>query len=267
MSVANVAGLKIHVEQKGEGPPVLYISGTGADLRQKPNVLDGPLAEAFHVITYDQRGLGQTEKPEGPYSMAQYADDAAKLIAELGYERLDVVGVSFGGMVAQHLAIRHPNRINRLVLCCTSAGGDSASFPFHELPDDLSPIDRLMLLMPISDTRRDKQWQLANPKLVERIKSMTASAVIADHSTEAFKKSARLQLEARKYHDTNADLLSLSVPTLICSGKYDGIAPIKNQERLKKLLRGSTLNLYEGGHLFLLQDKQAWKDIISFLST
>lgn len=258
--------LALHVERRGEGPAVLYINGTGGDLRQKPNVLDGPLAQSFDVVAYDQRGLGQSEKPAGPYSMADYADDAAVLLDSLNLEQVPVIGVSFGGMVAQHLAIRHPTRVSQLVLCCTSPGGDMPSFPFHELPDDLTSSERTLRLMAVSDTRRDEAWQAAHPDRVNKILEFAEASAIPDHVTPEFRRGYRLQLEARAGHDTLSDLASLAVPTLICAGRYDGIAPPANQERLQSLIRGSQLNWYEGGHLFLIQDKQAWPQIIEFLS-
>ena len=149
--------LEIYFEEKGTGQPILFISGTGGDLRQRPNVLDGPLPKHRRVIAYDQRGLGQTEKPDWPYTMSEYGDDAAALLATLGIEQVDVVGVSFGGMVAQHFAIRHPSMIRKLVLCCTSPGGDMPSYPFHLIPEDLTPEVRFLKLVGISDTRRDQK--------------------------------------------------------------------------------------------------------------
>ena len=136
MPFTRVNGLNLYFERAGSGPPLLFISGTGGDLRVKPNVFDGPLARAFDLLAYDQRGLGQTGKPDVPYSMADYADDAAALMADQGWDKALVIGVAFGGMVAQELALRHPARVARLVLACTSPGGaGGASFPFHEIED------------------------------------------------------------------------------------------------------------------------------------
>jgi len=134
MAFAQLGNIQLYFERAGDGPPLLFISGTGGDLRVKPNVFDGPLAKQFDLLAYDQRGLGQSEKPDIPYSMADYADDAAALMTEQGLDEALVLGVSFGGMVAQELVLRHPERVKRLVLACTSPGGDGgASFPFHEI--------------------------------------------------------------------------------------------------------------------------------------
>ena len=146
-------GLDIYYEQAGAGTPLLFISGTGGDLRNKPNQFDGPFPKAFDMVSFDQRGLGRSEKPDVAYSMADYADDACALMGELGIERAHVVGVSFGGMVAQELGLRHPGRVDRLVLACTSPGGaGGASFPFHEI-DHLKGEARARHLTPQPFTR------------------------------------------------------------------------------------------------------------------
>lgn len=263
MPTAHVNGLDLYFERAGEGPPLLFISGTGGDLRAKPNVFDGPFAKAFDLLAYDQRGLGRSEKPDRPYSMADYADDAAALMAAQGWDQALVIGVSFGGMVAQELALRHPQRVSRLVLACTSPGGaGGASFPFHEI-EHLKGEARARHLTPISDTRRDAAWAQANPELYAQIIEITAADPYADEPGHVM--GARRQLEARAGHDVWDRLPALRVPVLIAAGKYDGIARPETQLNLAMQIRGSTLKFFEGGHMFMIQDRAAIPAMIEFL--
>src|ERR1700709_1990805 len=101
MPTAQIGDIELYFERAGSGPPLLFISGTGGDLRAKPNIFSGPLAKSFDLLAYDQRGLGQSSKPDRGYTMADYADDAAALMDHVGWASALVVGVSFGGMVAQ----------------------------------------------------------------------------------------------------------------------------------------------------------------------
>ena len=123
MPHTRVRDLDMYYERAGEGPPLLFISGSGGDLRVRPGAQDGPLKKQFDCLFYDQRGLGQTSKPNAPYTMADYADDAAALMDRFGWNSARVIGVSFGGMVAQEFVLRHPAKVERLVLACTSPGG------------------------------------------------------------------------------------------------------------------------------------------------
>ncbi len=263
MPFIQTRAINIYFEQAGSGDPVLFISGTGGDLRAKPNVFDGPLSRAFHVTAYDQCGLGQSEKPDRAYSMAEYADDAANLLDALGIARCHIIGVSFGGMVAQELVLRHPSRVQRLVLACTSPGGaGGASFPFHDLT--LVGEARARHMIPISDTRHDSVWAAVNPALYERMVAFAATDPFADEPGRAM--GARRQLEARRHHDTWERLPAIKVPCLIAAGRYDGIALPETQERMAGQIGGARLAFFEGGHLFLIQDPQAWPSIIKFLS-
>jgi 3-oxoadipate enol-lactonase len=262
-----IGDLEIHYEVAGSGPRALFISGTGGDLRTKPNVFDGPLAKAFEVLGFDQRGLGQSSKPDRESTMAEYGADAAGLLDHLGWSDVAVVGASFGGMVAQELAIVRPDLVRRLVLCCTSSGGaGGSSYPLHELTD-LAPDERRRRQLAINDDRYGPDWQAANPEKLERaLDRMRAADAVAPPQDEAATIGARRQLEARKGHDTWDRLGTITAPTLVAAGRYDGIAPLANSEALASQIPNAELQVFEGGHLFLLQDRTAWPAIVDYLT-
>ena len=258
-----IGDIEIHFERRGEGEPLLFISGTGGDLRNTPNVFDGPYPKAFDLLAYDQRGLGQTSKPDAPYSMADYADDAARLMDHLGWSSVRVIGVSFGGMVALELVLRHPAKVKRLVLACTSPGGaGGASYPFHEI-GHMDRVERSKHLVPISDTRRDAAWAAANPQLYEQFVALGAADPFEGEPGHA--RGYRRQLEARSHHDTYDRLGEIVCPAMIAAGRYDGIALPETQHRMAARIPGAQLSFFEGGHLFMLQDRAANPAIIDFL--
>jgi 3-oxoadipate enol-lactonase len=264
MPFATANGLKLYYERAGSGPPLLFISGSGGDLRNRPNVFEGPLPRSFDVLAYDQRGLGQSEKPDVPYSMADYADDAAALMTELGLERAPIIGVSFGGMVALELLLRHPERVSRAVLACTSPGGaGGASFPFHEI-EHLKGEARARHMIPISDTRRDEAWAKAHPEQYELFVALGAADPYADEPGHA--RGAHRQFEARARHDTWDRLPQIACPVMIAAGRYDGIALPETQEKMAARIPGATLQFFEGGHLFMIQDRTATPAMAAFLA-
>jgi 3-oxoadipate enol-lactonase len=264
MPHTQINGLDLYYERAGAGPPLLFISGTGGDLRVQPNVFASPMAKAFDLLAYDQRGLGRTSKPDEPYSMAQYADDAAVLMDDQGWDAALVVGVSFGGMVAQELVLRHPEKVKRLVLACTSPGGaGGASYPFHEI-EHLKGEDRGRHLIPISDARRDAAWAAAHPADYAAFIALAAADPYAGEPGRA--AGAHRQLEARAAHDTWDRLPDIACPVLIAAGRYDGIALPATQEKMAARIPGAELQWFEGGHLFMIQDRTAYPAIIGFLN-
>jgi 3-oxoadipate enol-lactonase len=261
MPFAQANGVRLYYELAGSGERLLFISGTGADLRRQPRLTDGPQFAGFELLQFDQRGLGQSDVPEGPYTMADYGDDAAALLKAVGWEDALVIGVSFGGMVAQELAIRHPDCVRRLVLACTSSGGGGgSSYPLHELAD--LPPDQAVRRFEILDTRWDAAWREANPDTVRMIMD---GFQLAGGGGEQDAVGPRLQLEARRGHDTSSRLGEIRCPTLVCGGRYDGIAPPANSEFLARSIPGAQLELFDGGHLFFLQDPAAFPAMIGFL--
>ena len=265
MAFVRVRDLNVYYEIHGSGPRLLFIGGTGGDLRQNPNVFGGSLAKAFTLLAYDQRGLGRTDVPEAPYTMADYAEDADALLDAVGWETCQVMGVSFGGMVAQELAVRHPQRVSRMVLACTSSGGaGGASYPLHELAS-LDIGERVTRVILLSDTRRDAEWQASHATELEAIQAQRLEVAQVGAGEEGRDTGRNRQLEARRHHDTFDRLPALTMPVFLCGGKYDGIAPVDNQEALERQIPNAHLEFFEGGHLFLLEDRRAFQRVIAFL--
>jgi len=245
---------------------VLFISGTGGDLRVKPNMFDGPLPKSFEVVSYDQRGLGQSEKPNWPYTMGNYAEDAVNLMEAGGWDKCHIIGYSFGGMVAQELAIRYPERVDKLVLCSTSPGGEGgASYPLDELAE--MPVKhQIRIGLEISDIRHDEAWQAENPDAVldyARSIGNTRQQFGQEHHWAIGREH---QLMARKQHNCWAHLNQITAPTLICGGKYDGNALPASHEAMASRIPNARLEFFEGGHLFIAEDRTAYATIIDFLN-
>ena len=264
MGVTRVGDIDIYTEVHGDpdAPWVLNIGGSGGDLRQTfPD--RSPLNRAFRVLSFDQRGLGQTSRPDGEYTMAQYADDAAGLIRHVIGGPCHVVGTSFGGMVALELVVRHPELVDRLVLMCTSPGGDHPSYPLHTL-DQLPPDEAFAIRMRNTDVRWD-------PDAAEPIPGLgPVYDVIAGRGQSAPSDEVRdgvtRQLAARSRHDVVDALPTIEHDTLVCAGRFDGTAPLENSQILADRMPNARLEVFDGGHLFWFQDRRAFPTVIEFLS-
>ena len=254
---------RIYYEQGGTGLPLLNIGGTGGDLRRPPSPLEWPGARRFEQAAYDHRGLGRSRAadPQAQPTMADFADDALALADHLGWQRFSVIGISFGGMVAQEVAIRARDRVRRLVLACTSSGGaGGASAPLHEvLALALTPAQREERLIELLDTRtRD------DAALRAELSAVFAPLIAAPFDARLELAMAR-QLEARRRHDTWARLGTIRAPTLVAAGRYDRLAPLENSRALAGAISDARLEIFEGGHTFLLQDPAAWRVVGDFL--
>ena len=260
MPIAKIRDLDLYFELHGSGPPLLNISGSGGDLRMTAPDLN-PLNEAFTVAHYDQRGLGQTSTPPMPWSMADYAADAVAFLEFLGWDSVPVVGTSFGGMVGMNMAVLHPGRISKLVLNCTSPGGpDYSSWPLHTLAD-LDPDERGEVALEIMDTRYERGGPL--PPGVE----MFVTTARPDGPALPLETPGALgQLEARRGHDVVDRLGEIDVPTLVCAGVHDGIAPMRNSKLLRDRIPGARLATFDGGHIFMVQDPTAYPTMLDFLA-
>ncbi len=255
MPFAELTDARLYYERAGVGPPLLIVGGSASDMRNRPNVMDWPLTESFDVVGYDHRGLGQSEAvdPVDQPTMADFASDALALVDHLGWDRFRLLGVSFGGMVAQEIALAAGNRLERMVLACTSSGGEGgSSYPLHQLYE-LDEGEAAERRLDIIDTRCVEDLEL---RKVFRAAAMSVPVTLG----------LMRQMEARRHHDTWDRLRSLKVPTLIAAGRYDGIAPLPNSEALARHIPTAHLEIFEGGHPFFVQDRRAFPAMIKFLA-
>lgn len=251
-------------EREGQGAPLIFLGGTGWDLRQRPNPMDSPLVEDFDVLHFDQRGMGRSSKPAGPYTMADFAADAVAIMDEVGWQRAHVVGYSFGGMVAQELAIRSPHKVSSLVLGATTPGGaGGSSYPIDAFLG-LDPYERAKRGLEIADLNFTPDWQAANAEVAEQKvlrRVMRQTQYIDEPGT---RDALVAQLEARSAHDAYNRLDRIEAPTLVLAGDADGQAPMEAQQRMADRIPNCELKVLAGSHNFIVENDEAYRLIRDF---
>ncbi len=254
MPTARVGDIELYYEEHGQGAPLVLIMGLAADSQawmfQVP-----ALSRSYRTLVFDNRGVGRSSKPPGPYTTAQMADDTAGLMAACGIDSAHVAGVSLGGMIAQELALRHPERVQNLVLACTYARPDDeiktslremvAALGGMVTEDgrielDLSSVDPMtffQLLMPRTFSADFLEREL--PTLMQ----LFSGALQWGFSMEAI----LAQVHAAMNHDTVDRLPTLRARTLVITGDADELIPPRCSKELAGLIPNATLALVEGG--------------------
>ena len=245
-----------------DGPRVVYVSGSGSDLRREPNALSPPFVERCRVLAYDHRGLGRSTAREGEPTMADFACDLLRLLDHVGWDTCRAVGISFGGMVLMEAAVTEPGRFERCVLGCTSPGGaGGASYPLHELvglPDDER---RERWLDALDDRNADPERRALVRSVIEAM-----DAAKPRQPGEGFYTDGEVaQLQARRHHDCFDRLPRMAMPVLVAAGRHDGIAPPANQEAMLGQLPDARIRWFDGGHAFFIEDRTAHPAMADFL--
>ncbi|HYF25760.1 MAG TPA: alpha/beta fold hydrolase [Baekduia sp.] len=240
---------RLNVVRRGRqgAPGLLLVQGMSGNVVHWTEPLLQALQEHFDVVAFDHRGVGWSDRVTEPFSIRDLADDGVRVLDALGLERAAVLGISMGGMVAQELALAHRERVDKLVLGCTYAGGAGSALT---APEDFAPLaeamragDRDAVMRHGFDLNLSSGWARSQGAYEEfqRIASTkpASQAVIM------------LQLQAIGGHDTSARLPSLDVPTLVVHGSDDRMLPVANARRIAELIPGARLEVLHGaGHLF-----------------
>ncbi|MCG8491570.1 MAG: alpha/beta hydrolase, partial [Sneathiellales bacterium] len=252
---------------QGNGPRIILISGTNSDTRHKPGVYDIPGIEKYQLVNFDNRGMGQSSTPANePPSMQAYAHDVEQLMEKIGWEKAHIIGISFGGMIAQHFALNYPEKVYRLVLCCTSSGGiGGASYPLQNL-QDLDAENYARTFMKLMNLRHTEAWQKENPRQAEQIFALHWQSADATFNNPVKHAAMKEQLKARADHDTYDRLEEIKMPVLVACGTYDGLAPPENSRNMVNRIPNAEFMEFKGGHMFMKEDPSAWPSMLGFLT-
>ena len=244
------------VDGNPEGPTVLLLEGLGYG-RWMWRWLAEALGDDYEVLRPDNRGTGDSDVPEGPYTVAEMAADAAAVLDDRGVDAVHVCGASMGGMIAQELALTD-DRVASVTLLCTSPGGDDAVPTPSEVqehifsaPEDADSRERIRYLMEpaVSDGFYDRE-----PDLVDRIVDWRLAGDATPTGREA-------QAAAVAAFDASDRLGGLSAPTLVLHGTADRVLPVGNADVLADSLPHAEVELFDGGpHLFFVEERERVND-------
>ena len=264
MATIESNGIEIYYEEHGSGEPLLLIMGWGGNAATWHPQLAG-LAEQFRVITFDNRGVGRSSSPEGPYSVSQMAGDVVGLLDALEVPRAHVFGISLGGMIAQELAIEHPGRIDTLILGCTTPGSCHAAgvarlqsdiCAFHDSNGQGS-------LEWLSDLLKRLWTEEAMTKSTTELQDFVLSLIRFPPTAHGLRHQADAVLE----HDTYDRLDRIRHRTLVMTGDEDMLIDPKNSEILAERIPNAELQIFKGlRHAFHLERPDlSNKAIIEFI--
>lgn len=252
MPTAHVRGARLWYAAQGSGPALLWIPGFGAGAAvTEPAV--ARWSDRFTAVTYDHRGAARSPARRLPASTADLAADAAGLLSHLGIARAHVIGASMGGMVAQELALRFPERVRGLVLLSTTPGGPHAEPPTAQA--------RRALLARLRGTRPDPA-RLEALLFAERTRrehpERVAEALALLRAHPPPPAGAAAHLAAMALHDTERRLARVRTPTLVVHGREDRIVPVSNARLLAARLPDvETALLDDAGHAAALERPEA----------
>ncbi len=252
--------MKLYWEERGAGDALLLIMGLGVTLEGWSRI-GPPLAERYRTILFDNRGVGRSDVPPGPYPIAEMAADAAAVLDAAGVDAAHVFGISMGGMIAQEVALNHPARVKSLMLGCTGCGGPDA---IPARPEVIAALGAHATL-----SREEAMWVMA-PYIYDastpraRIEEDFARRLSAPVTAEGYFAQLR---GIRLWSGTRPRLSRIAAPTLVVHGETDQLIPPENGRLLAETIPHARLvRLPHASHVFTTDQFNASLDaVLSFL--
>ena len=258
MPTVDAGGTELYYERSGSGEPMLLIQGMAATHLAWGRPFLDALERDFECIVYDHRGMGRSARAEMPFTIVDLAGDALALLDALGLESVHVVGISMGGMIAQELALAHPERVRTLTIGASYCGGPDGTL--------MDPADLALL---------GEAWKSGDPVQVYRAMweiNLSPAFRAEDSNFGPFREMAEAlpapapviyeQMRACGKHDTSERLGALAMPTMVIHGTADRLLRSPNGEQIAALI-GVEPELLEGvGHLFWWEQPERSADLI-----
>ena len=257
MSTADVNGITINYTLAGEGAEtVVLVNGLADDLEswgyQTPALLD----QGFRVLTFDNRGVGESDKPAGPYSTKLFAKDTKALIESLGLSDFHLLGVSMGGMIVQEYALAYPGDLRSLIPACTYAAPGPFCSRMFALWEEMAPVMGLASVMQDVTLWAFTQefFETRPEELAEFEGAMATLAMPVD--------AYLAQLSSIQTHDATARLSQIAVPTTVIAGEEDILIPVELTRRLQQGIAGSEWVTVPGGHACIWEHPDPFNDAV-----
>ena len=257
--VVRINGINIAFRQQGEGPPLVLIMGYRLSSAAWPEKLVQGLAKNFTVITFDNRGTGQSDKPLTGYALANMARDVAGLLDEIGIESTYVLGYSMGGAIAQEFTRQFVHRVAGLILCATMCGGPRATYAEASVVRVMRDLDGLS-----AEQIARAIWEVTYaPGYLRENRALAEDQMRRETALPTPLHAADLQFQAFAEFDGSKALSQIRCPTLVLTGDLDRLVRPENSRMLAQLIPGATLVVIPGGgHRVLWEAVEECTDLI-----
>jgi len=255
MPTAELEGIQIAYELHGSGYPFVLISGVGYGAWFWHKLVPG-LSDSYQVLSFDNRGAGQTDKPPGPYSVPMMAHDTVNLMEKLGITRAFIMGHSLGGYIAQEIGINRPDLVEKLVLASTTHGGKEV-IPItpeaYQLLTDRSG-DPLDLIRRGIEVASAPGFPESHPEIVQELIDYRFTNPVPPEQYQA-QVAAGIGMTGMSDEYVRESLNSIEVPVLVLFGEYDRVVPPGNADLLAEKLPDVQVKIIpKTGHIFPIED-------------
>jgi pimeloyl-ACP methyl ester carboxylesterase len=256
--------IEINYIMEGVGEPLVLVHGFGTKLQGWDFQIQF-FKKLMKVIALDNRGVGYSSRPNYPYSMDMFVEDIHNLLAHLEVkQKINLCGISMGGMIAQHYALKYPNELKTLILCATS---EKLGKGAHKIIDGLREIDELSLeekmfiMFPYIISRKFEKKLREDKQLLDSIKEDIVFITPCKNPTTI--KDYENQSAAVEKHDTSKLIDKIRIPTLILGGSKDRLIPNYHQIALHEMIPNSKLEIIKGcGHAFTIEEPDQVNELI-----